>query len=387
MPALAAETGITVDVLLIQGVDKRESDGQGDRVAHHFQQLPNVVVHEFEMGKLGQQDQRGAARLLKVRDLVNVRLSQGRLLPLARDFDPHLVYGAQQVWDARIAAPLAQQLGCPQIVHLHYAVGPWLGKDALEMLRQARMVVAVSEFIRDDAIAHGVAADRVHRLYNSIAVPPPLGEPERTAIRREFRAELAVQDDALLVGMAARLTVFKGQAQLVEAMIPILLSDQRVHLVLAGDEAPGSGIAAHIIDVARDYEVAAQVHLLGYRSDVPRLLAALDLFAHPSRSEPFSLAILEAMAHGLPVVAWREGGPAEIIVDGHTGFLIESMDIDGLTRALNLLITDPSVRETMGRAGRERAATAFAPSLVSTPFLKLLGEAATTRADEGGGIE
>jgi len=371
LPAAAARRGAPVEVLLIQGVDRWAGTKEGYEAAAHFRTLPGVRVHTVNVGKLGQPGTGGLARAMKVRDLVALRLDRGRMIEAARRFRPDIVYSAQQLWDLRLAAPLARALDRPRVVHLHYTVGPWLGRDALQALRDARMVIGVSGFIRDDAIRHGVPAERTRLLYNSIVAPEL--PASRDAAKSALRAEFGLPNDALVVGIVARLFENKGQVELLEAMLPILRRDRRVHLLLVGSEYPKPhGLTERLTETARASGVLPQVHLPGYRGDVPHILDGLDVFAHPSRSEPFSLAILEAMAHELPVVAWREGGPAEIIVDGQTGILVAPMDIDGLTGALDGLLGDGARRAAMGQAGRERALETFNPVIAGDGFLDAL---------------
>ncbi|MDB5057676.1 MAG: glycosyl transferase group 1 family protein [Chloroflexi bacterium] len=370
---LSRENGIPVEVLLIQGIDGHANKAAGRQAAGLFRQIPNVTVLELNVGKLGQHDSPRFDRVMKIRDLLYLQLARRSLLAKVHTFRPHVVYSAQQVWDLRIATPLAGSLACAQVIHLHYNVGPALGPGVVDALRRAQMVITVSDFIRDDAIAHGVAPSRVHALYNSITVPRELSLQERLAVRQAVRAELGLPEDALVVGMAGRISPSKGQLQLMEAMVPSLIRDPRVHLVLAGSENPArNGISDRIMHAAQKHNVTSQVHLLGHRSDVPRILDAIDLFAHPTRNDPCPLAVLEAAAHGLPIVAWREGGTATLVRDQETGLLVEPMDVDGLAHALQTLITDQGMRDAMGKMARERTASIFNPDAAAADFLSLL---------------
>lgn len=373
---LAGDRDTRVEVLLFQAVDSHMGRERDNGVAARFLEIPDVTVRRMNVGSLGRHDMSPFDRVMKIRDLVRVQLTRRALVDAARSFQPDLVYSAQQLWDLRLATPLARLLRRPQVIHLHYSVGPWLGREVVDILRDARMVIGVSEFIRDDAIRNGVPADRARALYNTVVVPPELPAPTRLEARRTFRHELSVPADSLLVGMTARLNPYKGQEELLEAMLPLLRRDARLQLVLAGEEQPtGNGMIARMRHRAESHSVLPQVHLLGHRSDVPDILDALDVFAHPSQAEPFSLSILEAMAHGLPVVAWREGGPAEIVVHGDTGILVEPGNREGLSESLDRLLADAKLRETMGQRGRTRAATVFHPDVAAGAFLSLLQEA------------
>jgi glycosyltransferase involved in cell wall biosynthesis len=105
--------------------------------------------------------------------------------------------------------------------------------------------------------------------------------------------------------------------------------------------------------------LAGRIRLAGERRDVPDLLADADVFVLPSRSEGHPVAVLEAMAAGLPVVASRVGGIPEQVSHGETGLLVEPGDPRGLAAALRRLVAEPSLRLRLGAAGRERAERVF----------------------------
>jgi glycosyltransferase involved in cell wall biosynthesis len=188
---------------------------------------------------------------------------------------------------------------------------------------------------------------------------------------------LSIADNALVVGMVGRLCPSKGQLELFEAVLPLLRVDGSVHLVLAGrEDPPRNGVSELLRRRATDAAVSSQVHLLGHRTDIPAVLDGFDLFAHPSRSEPFGLAMLEAMAHGLPVVAWHEGGAPEVVSHLETGILVAPMDVPALTEAINGLLADPCRRRDMGDAGRARVRSMFNAEDAAQRFVELLAAAA-----------
>jgi glycosyltransferase involved in cell wall biosynthesis len=101
--------------------------------------------------------------------------------------------------------------------------------------------------------------------------------------------------------------------------------------------------------------LAGRVHFLGQREDIPDLLAALDIFVLPSQREGVSLALLEAMAAGLPVIVSRVGGLPEVVTDGETGLLIPPQDPEALAAALARLLAEPDFARNLGEKARRHA--------------------------------
>ena len=108
-----------------------------------------------------------------------------------------------------------------------------------------------------------------------------------------------------------------------------------------------------IRQAAESLDLSGLVHFLGSRRDVPDLLQAMDIFVLPSYSEGLSLALLEAMAAGLPVIVSRVGGNPEVVTDGVTGLLIPPRDAAALAGALEWLLTDPALAEKLGENARD----------------------------------
>ncbi|MBK7947565.1 MAG: glycosyltransferase [Deltaproteobacteria bacterium] len=132
-----------------------------------------------------------------------------------------------------------------------------------------------------------------------------------------------------------------------------------------GDEEP------NLRRLAAELGIGSRVHLLGLRNDVDRLLEAADVFVQPSRSEGLPLAVLEAMAAGLPVVATRVGGMGEAVVDGETGMLVGAERPDELARALRSLLEDDALRRRMGIEARARAEAEFSVETMARRYVEL----------------
>ena len=141
-------------------------------------------------------------------------------------------------------------------------------------------------------------------------------------------------------------------------------------LVFAG----GGDLGSEMCELARSLGIDERTHFLGVRSDVAQILHASDIFVHPSIDDPCPLAVLEATASGLPVVAYRTGGIPEIVNEGHTALLADVGDIDELRRHLRVLIHDPAMRLTFGSRARARTEEKFRPADAGARFAVTLAQ-------------
>jgi glycosyltransferase involved in cell wall biosynthesis len=105
--------------------------------------------------------------------------------------------------------------------------------------------------------------------------------------------------------------------------------------------------------------LAGHVRLMGYRDDLPRLLACMDLVVHPATMEGLGVSLLQASAAGVPVVASRVGGIPEAVRDGVSGLLVPPADVAALADAVLALLADPDACRRMGAAGRDLVAREF----------------------------
>lgn len=165
-----------------------------------------------------------------------------------------------------------------------------------------------------------------------------------------LRAELGVRPGEVVIGTVGRLVEQKDYPNLLRAFA---MASQlaRMRLVVAG----AGPLAAELQALARDLGIAGYVSWLGERRDVPRILRSLDVFALASKFEPFGVALLEAMAAGLPIVATRVNEVPEILDGGDTGVLVTAEQPAELARALVTIAADPALRDRLGGRAREVA--------------------------------
>jgi len=179
---------------------------------------------------------------------------------------------------------------------------------------------------------------------------------DRDAVRREVRAEFGTPPGAVVILQASRLERWKGLAVHVTALGRLAaLPGWEAWFAGGAQKAGEAEYLAELQAAARHFGVADRVRFLGQRADVPRLMAAADVYCQPNTGpEPFGLAFVEALAAGLPVVTSGFGGAAEIVNDS-CGVLTASGDAAEVAAVLRGLITDPTCRAALGAAGPGRA--------------------------------
>jgi len=194
-------------------------------------------------------------------------------------------------------------------------------------------------------------AGRVHVLPNGIDAD----RFARARSRGDVRRALDLPPDAAVLLTVGELTDRKNPTLVVEAAARLAARGLAARILFAGEGPERAAVERR----ARELGLPDRVHLLGFRDDVPDLLAACDVLVHPSRVEGFGYAVAEAMAAGRPVVATAASSLPEIVADGRTGILFPPDDADALADALAVYLGDPGRRARDGQRGRERVLAEF----------------------------
>ncbi len=247
----------------------------------------------------------------------------------------HTLHGMPEEIAARVGRPEA-----PDPPGVSRARLAWLEHGYLPLeagLTRLGHVVAPSQAMVDFMLGRGFPASRLHVI--------PLGiEPADEADRRE--------GGPLVAGVASNLEYWKGVDVLIDAAAAM-----RAPVRL---EVFGAGSLSGVLErQAHDAGVDARFH--GFVPDARARLRELDVLVQPSRADNFPLAVLEAMAAGVAVVATRVGGVPELVVDGETGLIVEPEDPAALAEALDSLAADPARRRELGTRGRARVLDEFTP--------------------------
>jgi glycosyltransferase involved in cell wall biosynthesis len=254
---------------------------------------------------------------------------------------------------------------------MHVAYGEWMSRATKWALANADCVVAISQFVARSLRDAGIPAERICVVPNAL----DLSTWDATLDGRPIRKELGIAEDAPVVGIISRLFRWKGHTYLIDALALVKAALPNVRLVIVGEDDPRAGwevgttFSNLLRRQAEGLGVADNVIFTGFRTDVPQLMAAFDVFAHPSWEEPFGMVFLEAMAMHKPVVAWASGGAPEVIVPDQTGFLAERESVTGLAEALIVLLRDPALRRRLGDAGRERVEHLFTAEIMAGTML------------------
>lgn len=269
----------------------------------------------------------------------------------------HLAYAS--IWGC-LAGALAR---VPVVVTFHVApsTDPLWSREGLRRVLRirlanalARRAVAVSGAVRVAWGREGLDRDKVEVIHNGVALEAlPTDPTPRAGIG--LREELGIDPDSRIVLTVSVLRSGKGMPDLLSAIARLVAAGEDVTLLLAGDGPLHEELERRL----GAEELRDRVHLLGFRRDVPSLLATADVFALPSRWDALPTALLEAMAAGLPVVATETGGIPEIVEDGVSGLLVPPGDPGRLAEALERILGDPVLARRLGEGARERVRRDF----------------------------
>ena len=304
------------------------------------------------------------------------RLSPGALrdtVRLARERRIQVIHSHGK--GAGLYGRLAARLTGAAAVHTFHGIHP-VGYGRLylplerALARRSFAVVHVSESQATEARALGLApAGRTRVIVNGIDAAAVRATAARAPLSR---AALGLRPDALVLVTVARLDPVKRLAVLLRAMPLIAARVPEAQLLIVGDGPERDALRA----LARALDPDGRVVFAGAIPDAARVLPVSDLYVTAARREGLPLAVLEAMACGLPVLATRVPGHVDAVADGRTGTLVAPEAPGPLAEAAVALLRDPAGRSAMGRAGRERVERHFALDTMLRALADLYREAA-----------
>jgi len=250
---------------------------------------------------------------------------------------------------------VARWTGIPAVLRFNNTLAEPAGRAWLQrrLASDAAGAVAVSEAVRQWASRqYALPAPRIRVVYSGHDVDRfAMGAPDA---RARIRRELEIGKDAPLIALLGRVvTRQKGQDLMIRLMPELRRRRPDAVLLIVGD---GPDLEA-CRRSATEHGVAAAVRFVGHRSDVPDLLAAVDLVVVPSLvDEGFPFVALEASAAGRPVVAFGSGGLPEVVLHGESGLIVSKGDGPSLAEAIVRILDDPALGRRLGERGRRHAA-------------------------------
>lgn len=268
---------------------------------------------------------------------------------------PQVIH-THQITALLYAGPAARMAGVPVIVHTEHGKNyasrrrtRWVGRLAGACTQR---FFGVSEDIVEEVRARRiVAGGKVRFLPNGIDLCRFSNLVSSNAVKQQF----GIPDSDRVIGTVGRLTEIKCQDVLVRGFARAARARGDLRLLLVGDGPRRPALES----LAERLGVRDRVHFAGYQSQPQQYLQSMDLFALTSRSEGMPLAVLEAWAAGVPVVATSVGGLPRLVDHGRTGWLIPPFDDEALTSALLGILSDADVHRRLVDAGRDEVQSTY----------------------------
>jgi glycosyltransferase involved in cell wall biosynthesis len=309
----------------------------------------------------------GQGLISKARALIQGILNLWRLLR-RENFDVIETF----TYDSNLLAlPLAWLAGIPVRIATHHGMIEGF-PPRLERLHAwlvnvgvATVLVSVSTKALEQAAKAGAKRERMIVVQNGI-VP---ASPDRSS-SNGVRHEMGVAEDDVLLLSVGRLVYQKGHEFLIRAMPSVLGRHPQAKAVICGEGTLRGALRAQIAEL----RLEDSVFLAGNRPDIDRFLNTADIFVLPSRWEGLPVALLEAMAVGLPVVATHVEGVEEVIENGDQGLLVPPEDAEALAAALIELIGGGEARRRMGDAARRRIKEFYTVDIMCGKYLRLMSD-------------
>lgn len=254
----------------------------------------------------------------------------------------------------------------------------WHCRDVLMPRSAARIagicssaIIAISNAVSNALIELGIPREKIHVIYNAVDVTS-LEQADHSAVSR-FREMCGVPEDGLLIGMVAHIVPWKRHDIFIHMAGIMARERKHAQFVIVGGDMFGEhkDWIGELMELRDKLALKDRLLFAGVRDDIATVMNAIDILVHPTPTEPFGRAIVEAMAVGKAVIAINAFGPAELISDGINGLLVDSPTPEALAQAAIRLIDDPQLRKSIGSAARMFVAERLSPPHHADAILKL----------------
>jgi glycosyltransferase involved in cell wall biosynthesis len=244
-------------------------------------------------------------------------------------------------------------------------------KSLRKYTRDVDAIIAISDGVRKVLLESGIPEPLIHVIPSGIDFSPFQEVTSRDFLRREF----SFAPDDYLVGIVAALEDHKGHTYLIQASKFLKERAPKIKVVVVGT----GSLRLELDKQVRELGVEDIIFFLGFREDVPRILASLDLFVLSSHLEGMGSSLLDAMASRLPVVATQAGGIPEVVTHKVTGLLVPPRDPEALAGAILDLYRDPQVAARYAQRGFEVVHEKFSAEAMAERVVRLYEQVATKK--------
>jgi glycosyltransferase involved in cell wall biosynthesis len=226
-------------------------------------------------------------------------------------------------------------------------------------IKNTLMQIGVNKLVAVSRDLAGFIAQR--KLFNENKITTIYNGVNTTKFQKNsdqsVRESLCIDGDAILIGSVGNIRPAKSYSVLIDAADIMVKVHPNIHFIIAGHQKPE--LMSRLDAQLKALNLTDKVHFVGFQQDSAAFLGQMDMFALSSSSEGFSIATIEAMATGLPVVATRCGGPEEILAHERTGLLVPINDADALAQSLMRLLQDNSLRTILATQGKQHVSSTF----------------------------
>lgn len=235
------------------------------------------------------------------------------------------------------------------------------------VLRSYDRIIAVGDAVRKALVTYeGFSPRRISVIYNGVNVAE---FANARSSRAQIRRALEIQDQEVVFIHVARFDPLKDHITAVRAFAKLTDTPSRLLLVGDGPTKP------EVDSLVRGLGLEKRTIALGFRTNIPELLAAADVFVLTSLTEGIPVTVIEAMATGLPVIATAVGGIPELIAHAREGLLVPPRDAEALAAAMRLLCEDRELRGRLGRAAHEKALRQFTEEKMHEQYNQIIEQA------------
>jgi len=325
-------------ITLDQALSPKKSNLEQIRLGNRLEQYSRKMAQLYRFFK-------SLYRLLRG-DLVRAR----RIKQIITDNGIDLVHHNNQWNQANVIA--ARLAGAPQVCHVR-ALGK-VGPFDRWLLRSVSAFIYVSSAIAAYYEAQGIPPHKGHTILNGVT----MAEFAAVQQTKTIRQELGLRSTDILIGNIGRLVWWKGYEFFLKAVAELLPSFPNLKVLIVGeaDDLPqNQAYKEELHTLTQSLGLSEVVTFTGFRTDIPQIMAALDIIVHSATElEPGARVLIEALASGTPLVASKAGGILDIAEDGVHALLVPPKDAHAIAEAIKKLLTDPELAQCLSEAGRCR---------------------------------